>query len=45
MDPTNIKVNNIPGLDQIIVRWVVDGRGKYTIKIDSKKGGLVTITK
>lgn len=45
IDPAHIKVANIPGMDKVIVRWVVSGGSKYTITVDSKKGGLVELTK
>ncbi len=44
MDPTNIKVRNIPGNGFVTVRWIVKGGSKYTINVDSKKGGLATGT-
>ena len=44
-DPSVLRVSNIPGLDQIQVRWIVSGNGKYTIHVDSRKGGVVTYNK
>ncbi|MEP7164276.1 MAG: M14 family metallopeptidase [Ferruginibacter sp.] len=38
-DPQTIEVQNIPGLDKVIIRWIVQGNGKYTITVDSRKGG------
>jgi hypothetical protein len=38
-DPANIKVENIPGLGEVTVRWIVQGSGKYTVTVDSRKGG------
>ena len=38
-DPQTIEVSNIPGLDKVIVRWIVQGTGKYTVTVDSRKGG------
>ena len=40
-DPANIAVRNIPGLGTVTVRWIVQGSGKYTVTVDSKKGGTV----
>jgi hypothetical protein len=40
-NPATIEVENIPGLDTITVRWIVSGAGKLSVKLDSKKGGLV----
>ena len=39
-NPEKIEVANIPGLSTVTVRWVVQGGGKYTISVDSKKGGV-----
>ncbi len=41
-DPSTIAVRNIPGLGTITVRWIVEGSGKYTVTVDSKKGGTVS---
>jgi hypothetical protein len=40
-NPATIELTNIPGLDTVTVRWIVSGAGKLTVKVDSKKGGLV----
>lgn len=44
-EPSVLRVSNIPGLDQIQVRWIVSGNGKYTIHVDSRKGGVVAYNK
>ncbi|GAB3751779.1 M14 family metallopeptidase [Spirosoma pomorum] len=42
-NPTTIQVANIPGMGYTKVRWIVKGgNGKYTIDVDSRKGGLAT---
>ncbi len=41
-DPATIAVRNIPGLGTVTVRWIVQGSGKYTVTVDSKKGGVVS---
>ncbi|OEK01281.1 peptidase M14 [Roseivirga sp. 4D4] len=41
-EPEKIRINNIPGNSVVKVRWIVSGRGKYTITVDSAKGGVVT---
>ena len=41
-DAERIEVANIPGLSSIKVRWIIQGSGKYTITVDSRKGGVVT---
>jgi hypothetical protein len=42
--PERIAVPNIPGLGTVTVRWIVKNRKdlKYTISVDSAKGGQVT---
>lgn len=42
MNPQVIEVDNIPGLGSVTVRWIVSGGKNYTIKVDSKKGGVVS---
>lgn len=44
-DPATIQVQNIPGLDKITVRWIVQGAGKYSVVVDSRKGGTVVKNK
>lgn len=44
-NPATIEVANIPGQSTVTVRWIVQGSGKYTISVDSRKGGLVSRTK
>lgn len=39
-NPANIDIKNIPGLGTVIVRWVVQGGGKYSVSVDSRKGGV-----
>jgi len=41
VNPSKLAVNNIPGRSTVIVRWIVRGNQKYTITVDSAKGGLV----
>ena len=44
-DPATIMLRNIPGLGEMTVRWIVQGTGKYTVTVDSRKGGSVTKSK
>lgn len=44
-DPANILLRNIPGLGFVTVRWIVQGTGKYTVTVDSQKGGTVSRSK
>ena len=42
VEPAKIRLENIPGNSTVKVRWIVSGRGKYAVTVDSAKGGLVT---
>lgn len=44
-DPQTIEVDNVPGLGEITVRWIIQGNSKYTITVDSRKGGVVSRSK
>jgi hypothetical protein len=44
-NPQTVQVQNIPGLDKVTVRWIVQGTAKYSVIVDSKKGGTVSKTK
>ncbi len=39
-NPETIAIRNIPGLSTIKVRWITQGSGKYSFKVESKKGGI-----
>ena len=41
VNPEKLAVANIPGNSTVTVRWIVKGNEKYTITVDSAKGGLV----
>lgn len=41
-NPTTLEVNNIPGMGIVTVRWIVSGAKGYNIKVDSRKGGVVS---
>ncbi|GAA4447158.1 hypothetical protein GCM10023189_03180 [Nibrella saemangeumensis] len=44
-NPATIEVPNIPGMGSVRVRWLVRGsKDKYTVEVDSRKGGLVEKT-
>lgn len=40
-NPATIELDNIPGMSAVTVRWIVSNAGKYSIKVDSRKGGVV----
>jgi len=44
-NPETIAVSNIPGQGTVTVRWIIQGNEKYTITVDSHKGGTVSKTK
>lgn len=44
-NPEQLEVSNIPGNDIVKVRWIVKGNSRYSIHVDSEKGGLATYQK
>ena len=40
VNPETIKVENIPGMETVKVRWIISGGRNYSIKVDSAKGGI-----
>lgn len=44
-NPATIEARNIPGLSDITIRWIVQGNGRYTVTIDSRKGGSISRSK
>lgn len=40
--PEKIEITNIPGMGTTVVRWIVSNKGKYTIEVDSAKGGKLS---
>jgi len=42
-NPSVIEVNNIPGLGTVTVKWIVEGKAKFVISVDSRKGGVVSL--
>ena len=37
--PATIRLDTVPGMGAMYVRWIVEGRGPYTVKVQSYKGG------
>ena len=42
VNPEKLKVANIPGNSTVKVRWIVKGGDKYTVTVDSAKGGVAS---
>jgi cell division protease FtsH len=43
--PQTIEVPTIPGMGTVKVRWIVSGKvDKVTVEVDSRKGGVVSLT-
>jgi len=43
--PETIKVQNIPGMETVKVRWIISGGRNYKINVDSAKGGKASWSK
>jgi hypothetical protein len=41
-NPSTIEVSNIPGMGSVTVRWILTSSKNYSIRVDSKKGGVVS---
>jgi len=41
-NPQRLELNNIPGNSQADVRWIVKGGSKFTVRIESVKGGTAS---
>jgi len=39
VNPSKLALSNIPGNSTVTVRWIVKGNQKYTLTVDSAKGG------
>ena len=42
LNPSKLALSNIPGNSTVTVRWIVKGNQKYTITVDSAKGGVAS---
>jgi len=42
-NPERLNISNIPGLSAVYVRWIMDGKGPFTISVDAPKGGTDSI--
>lgn len=41
-NPQRLELSNIPGYQRTTVKWIVKGGSKYTVKVESVKGGRAT---
>jgi murein tripeptide amidase MpaA len=39
LHPEKLELETIPGMGAVMVRWIVDGKGPFTVLVDSEKGG------
>ena len=37
--PERLEIESIPGVGAVYVRWIVEGKGPFTVTMDSEKGG------
>jgi hypothetical protein len=42
--PERVEVSSIPGMGTVRIQFVVSGSGKFTVTVDSAKGGLFEAT-
>lgn len=42
--PRRLEVSNIPGYGSVDVKWIVKGNGRYTVHVESTKGGIASGT-
>jgi hypothetical protein len=42
-EPADVRVDTIPGMKAVYVRWLVEGPGPYTVTVKTTKGGTVRL--
>ncbi len=42
LNPEKLLVSNVPGMGSVNVRWLVRGKGPFTVSVDSEKGGIAS---
>ena len=40
--PERVELDTIDGMDAVRVQFIVEGKGRFTVTVDSVKGGLLT---
>jgi len=43
--PAKLEVNNIPGMESVVVRWIISNDDDYTVTVNSAKGGVASKSK
>ncbi len=43
-EPADVRLDTIPGMKAVYVRWLVEGPGPYTVTVKTTKGGTVRLT-
>ena len=38
-NPEKLEVSTVPGMEAVYVRWIIEGKGPFTVTIDAAKGG------
>jgi hypothetical protein len=41
-NPQRLEIQNIPGYQRVNMKWIVKGGSKFTVKVESVKGGRAT---
>jgi len=41
--PERLEIETIPGMGAVYVRWIVEGKGPFTVTVDSEKGGTYSL--
>jgi len=41
--PERLEIETIPGMGVVYVRWIVEGKGPFTVTVDSEKGGKYSL--
>ena len=41
VNPEKLEIKNIPGMDSVTVKWVIDSGRRMSVTVDSPKGGVV----
>ncbi len=43
--PAKLEVDNIPGMESVVVRWIISNNDDYTVTVNSAKGGVASKSK